>query len=101
MRGAFRFREMMRDLLKHGVWILIGIAVAWNCQAMDPDFARFVATKQAQIRKFASGASDKVPSIVWSYFDALRVDDWQTATNLANQIDFIGKNFGTNTISPL
>lgn len=90
----------MREIFKRGIWLLGGIAVAWNCRAMDPDFARFVATKQAQVRKFASGESDKVPSIVWSYFDALRVDDWQSATNLANRIDLIGKSFGTNTISP-
>lgn len=91
----------MKDIFKHGVLVLSGMAMAWHCRAMDPDFARFVATKQAQIRKFAGGDSDKVPSIVWSYFDALRVDDWQTATNLANRIDLMGKNMGTNIISPL
>ncbi|PWU17549.1 MAG: hypothetical protein C5B50_11010 [Verrucomicrobia bacterium] len=51
---------------------------------MDPDFARFAAAKQAQVREFA--ASNTVPSMVWSYFDAVRVDDWQTATNLASQL---------------
>ena len=67
---------------------------------MDPDFARFVGEKARQIREFEKTSGDKVPSVVWSYFDALRVDDWQTATNLANRIDDLGRELGTNDISP-
>src|SRR6185312_12931876 len=71
-----------------------------NASAMDPDFARFVGEKARQIREFEKTGNLKVPSVVWSYFDALRVDDWQTATNLANRIDDLGRQMGTNEISP-
>jgi hypothetical protein len=67
---------------------------------MDPDFARFVGEKSRQIREFEKSGDFKVPSVVWSYFDALRVDDWQTATNLENRIELIGRMLGTNKISP-
>jgi hypothetical protein len=68
--------------------------------AMDPDFARFVGEKSRQIREFENSGNYKVPSVVWSYFDALRVDDWQTATNLADRLDQLGRMLGTNAISP-
>jgi hypothetical protein len=67
---------------------------------MDPDFARFVGEKARQIRGFESEQGEKVPSLVWSYFDALRVDDWQTATNLAERLDGVGRMLGTNAIAP-
>ena len=70
-----------------------------SVSAMDPDFARFVGEKSRQIREFEKTSGNKVPSIVWSYFDALRVDDWQSATNLANRIDDLGRELGTNDIS--
>ena len=66
---------------------------------MDPDFARFVGEKSRQIREFEKSGDFKVPSVVWSYFDALRVDDWQTATNLENRIELMGRMMGTNRIS--
>ncbi len=76
------------------------LGIAWQTAAMDPDFARFVQAKQKQIRDFEKTGTNKAPSIVWSYFDALRVDDWETASNLSVRIDAIGRMLGTNTISP-
>jgi hypothetical protein len=71
-----------------------------SASAMDPDFARFVGEKTRQIREFEKTDNIKVPSVVWGYFDALRVDDWETATNLANRIDELGRIMGTNEIAP-
>jgi len=50
--------------------------------ATDSDMARFAAAKEAQAREFATAQTNKVPDLVWSFFDAVRVDDWETATNL-------------------
>lgn len=55
-------------------------------RAVDLDLARFATAKQNQIREDAQKITNRVPSIVWSFFDAVRVDDWETATNLANHI---------------
>jgi tetratricopeptide (TPR) repeat protein len=55
-----------------------------NAAAIEPDLARFVGSKQTQMRDLAG--TNKIPAIVQSYFDSIRVDDWETATNLARQI---------------
>jgi len=55
--------------------------------AIDSDLGRFSIAKQAQIRDFAETLTNKVPAIVWRFYDALRVDDWETATNLAYRIN--------------
>ena len=92
--------ERKNWLTKAGLIFVLVLGFASTASAMDPDFARFVGEKSRQIREFEKSGGDKVPSIVWSYFDALRVDDWQTATNLAERIDLMGRMLGTNTISP-
>jgi len=56
-------------------------------RAVDVDLARFATAKENQIREYAQAVTNKVPAIVWRYFDAVRVDDWETATNLAERID--------------
>jgi hypothetical protein len=58
-----------------------------NAHAIDLDLARFASTKENQIRENAEILTNKVPSIVWRFFDEVRVDDWETATNLGSQID--------------
>jgi len=73
---------------------------AQNAAATDPDFARFVGMKEKQVREFAESETNKLPSIVWRYFDAVRADDWETATNLQNRIDQLGRILGTNTVVP-
>ena len=50
------------------------------------DLARFATVKENQIRENAKTLTNKVPTIVWRFFDAVRVDDWDTATNLAGRI---------------
>ncbi len=89
----------MRNHLATAI-LLLALGLGRNASAMDPDFARFVTEKARQIREFEKTSDEKVPSIVWSYFDALRVDDWQSATNIANRIDDLGRQMGTNEISP-
>src|SRR5713226_3617564 len=54
--------------------------------AVDPDLARFATAKQNQVRDYAQTLTNPVPSTVWSLFDAVRVDDWKTATNLAARL---------------
>ena len=63
------------------------LACSPSALAVDLDLARFATAKQNQLREYASTVTNKVPSIVWSFFDAVRVDDWETATNLAARID--------------
>jgi hypothetical protein len=55
--------------------------------ALDQDLLRFVAAKEAQARELGKAQTNKVPSIVWSFFDAVRVDDWETATNLGERLE--------------
>jgi hypothetical protein len=62
-------------------------AFAHSASALDPDLTRFTGAKLAEARKLADAQTDKVPSFVWSFFDAIRVDDWQTATNLERRIN--------------
>jgi hypothetical protein len=91
---------MKNRLAKAALLLTLTFGFIRSASAMDPDFARFVGEKTRQIREFEKTSNVKVPSVVWSYFDALRVDDWQTATNLANRIDELGRQMGTNEISP-
>jgi hypothetical protein len=91
---------MKHRLATAAIWLSLTLGLNWSASAMDPDFARFVGEKARQIREFEKASDDKVPSLVWSYFDALRVDDWQTATNVANRLDDLGRQMGTNDISP-
>src|ERR1700722_12871833 len=55
-------------------------------RALDVDMARLATAKKAQAMEFAGTQTNKVPPYVWSYFDAVRVDDWQTASKLAARI---------------
>jgi len=93
-------KDFMKNWIVNALLLALMLGFALNAAAMDPDFARFVTEKARQIREFEKTSDDKVPSVVWSYFDALRVDDWQTATNVANRIDALGRQMGTNEISP-
>ena len=65
---------------------ILALLLAAEVQAVDLDLARFATVKQNQIRENAETLTNKVPAIVWRFFDALRVDDWETATNLAGRI---------------
>jgi hypothetical protein len=73
-------------------------------RAADPALARFATVKQAQIREFAQTLTNKVPTAVWSFFDAVRVDDWDTATNLFERLQRASGRFANSapddSISP-
>jgi hypothetical protein len=69
-----------------------------EARAVDLDLARFATAKQNQIREYAQTLTNKVPTIVWRYFDMVRVDDWENATNLAGRIDRASGRY-TNSIT--
>ncbi len=75
-----------------------------QASAVDPDLARFASAKQAQIREYAEALTNKVPSIVWSLFDAVRAEDWDTATNLQARLNKASGRFpdagGDEPLSP-
>ena len=62
------------------------VVLTSTARALDRDMARFVAAKEAQAREFANAQTNKVPSLLWSFFDAVKVDDWKTATNLGARL---------------
>ena len=66
---------------------LLFLFCAAASRAIDADLGRFSTAKQNQIRALAEGITNKVPSLVWRFFDAVRVDDWETATNIFNRIN--------------
>src|SRR3989442_747919 len=65
----------------------VGVVSSWKARAVDPDLSRFATAKEAQAREYAESLTNRIPSIVWSFFDAVRVDDWETATNLAARLN--------------
>jgi hypothetical protein len=58
-----------------------------GARASDLDLVRFATAKQSQVRDYSESLGNKVPSIVWSLFDAVRLDDWETATNLGARLN--------------
>jgi len=93
----------MRKILKYSLMLFVAIALAHDAVALDTDFARFAGTKLAEARKAAGNQTNKVPSFVWSFFDAIRVDDWDTATNLMQRIESASgrySNSNRETLSP-
>lgn len=69
---------------------LAGAAAAFSvltAQAVAPDLGRFVTAKEKQVRDFAEDITNKVPALVYEFFDAVKVDDWATATNLAARLN--------------
>ena len=82
-------------------WLGAGCLVLGCClnvQALDPDLGRFLTAKEQQVRDYAEGLTNKVPGIVWSFFDAVRVDDWESATNLEARLDKASGRY-TNSMS--
>lgn len=81
---------MKRFQLPFGWPLAMVVGLAIEARALDIDLARFTDAKAAQARELARALTNTVPSMVWSFFDAVRVDDWQTATNLAFRIEKAG-----------
>lgn len=48
---------------------------------LDPDMARFAATKRAQAMEFARTETNPVPAEVWKFFDAVQQNRWHATTN--------------------
>lgn len=78
-------------------------ALVQVASALDRDLERFTGSKLAEVQSAADIQTNKVPSFVWSFFNAIRVDDWETATNLARRLeDASGRYSSSNheTLSP-
>jgi hypothetical protein len=65
-----------------------------EASAVDVQFLRFTGAKEAQARELAEAQTNKVPSFLWSFFDAVRVDDWETATNLMARLEQASGRYG-------
>ena len=66
--------------------LLSAMLTTSQSRAIDADLGRFITAKQQQIRDLSGSITNQVPAVVWSFFNAVRVDDWETASNLANRI---------------
>ncbi|MDB6064887.1 MAG: Regulatory protein BlaR1 [Pedosphaera sp.] len=98
MGGTVRKETKMPKFWKLIFLGAIAIIPVGSSSAVDLDLARFATAKEKQVREYAETLTNKVPAIVWSYFDAVRVDDWETATNLAKRIDAASGRY-TNSVN--
>jgi hypothetical protein len=80
-------QKMKTGISRHVLFAAFAFSLTLQASAIDADLGRFCIAKQQQIRDFAETITNKVPPIIWSFFNAVRVDDWQTATNLATRIN--------------
>ena len=76
------------------VFLLLATAPA---RALDADLGRYLVAKQQQIRDFADTITNKVPAVVWRFYDAVRVDDWETATNVYDRIRLASHRYAETT----
>ena len=86
-----------------GLAIVIAAVFTAHASVIDLDLARFTTAKREQTRDLAKSLTNPVPSYVWSFFDAVQVDDWETSTNLAARMQKASGRFpGTdeNDIQP-
>ena len=67
--------------------LLSAMLTTGQSRAIDADLGRFLTAKKQQIRDLSESITNKVPAVVWSFFDAVRVDDWETASRLAKRLD--------------
>jgi hypothetical protein len=80
-KAIMKSEILLRVVITTLIFALNGVTFA-----IDADLGRFSRAKQQQIRDFARTITNKVPPMVWNFFEAVRVDDWETATNLAARI---------------
>jgi hypothetical protein len=71
-----------------------------EARSVDIDLARYATAKENQVREYAQTLTNKVPGIVWSFFDAVKADDWETATNLAARINKASGRYEGSTADP-
>jgi hypothetical protein len=94
---------MKQRCLRWAGLVALAALFTGRASALDPDMARFAAAKEAQARQQAEPLTNKVPPLVWSFFAAVRADDWDTATNLAGRLNRASGRYAvsdTNTLSP-
>jgi hypothetical protein len=78
-------------------------AVAWlpfpggNASAMDADLGQFLYDKQQQIDNFSATITNQLPRIIWRFYDAARREDWDTASNVFNQINAASRRYAQGT----
>ena len=65
--------------------------------AMDSNLGQFLYAKQQQIRGFSETITNKVPRIVWKFYDAAGIEDWETASNLFHQINAASRRYVRET----
>jgi len=88
--------------LKHVFYFLFTCMVLYSinrpAEAMDADLGQFLYSKQKQIENLSDTITNKVPHIVWRFYDAARLENWDTASNLFNQIRAASRRYqnGTN-----
>lgn len=64
---------------------------------MDPDLGQFLYSKQRQIQRFSDSLPNKVPHIIWSFYDAAGMEDWDTAAKLFNEISAASQRYAIAT----
>lgn len=93
-------RGKVQRLAAIGVFVC---ALVHGARALDRDLERFTGSKLAETQAAADALTNKVPSIVWSFFEAIRVDNWETATNLAQRLEIASGRYSSGnheTLSP-
>ena len=83
---AGRFARLLPAIL------LAGLA-GGRATAMDSNLGQFLYAKQQQIRGFSETITNKVPRIVWKFYDSAGVEDWDTASNLFRQINAASRRY--------
>jgi hypothetical protein len=89
-------RNVSLLLLLFCVSVLMEFAAA-RADAMDASLGQFLYSKQQQIQRFSDTLTNKVPGIVWKFFDAARIEDWGTASNLFLKINAASQRYATGT----
>ncbi len=93
--------RLLKCKMKSKSFLLVLFSAMLICgqsRAIDADLGRFITAKEQQIRNLSGSITNKVPAVVWSFFDAVRVDDWETASMLAKRISSASLRYekGTN-----
>ncbi|HUC84697.1 MAG TPA: tetratricopeptide repeat protein [Candidatus Acidoferrales bacterium] len=65
--------------------------------AMDANLGQFLYSKEQQIGNFSDTITNKIPGIVWRFYNAARLEDWDTASNLFIKINAASLRYNTAT----
>ena len=64
---------------------------------MDADLGQFLYSKQQQIHSFSESLTNKVPHIVWTFYDAVAEGDWDRASKIFGRINEASGRFAEAT----